>query len=91
MIINEIAIKKFRGFQDIHFKLGRSLTAIAGQNGTQKTTLLGMISQPFSITDKGNSLYGEKPLCGGNFKSAFSEKKWRPDEFNLALTLLMSR
>ncbi len=72
--IKKLSIKKFRGFQDVQFQLGEYLTAIAGQNGTQKTTLLGMISQPFSITDKDNPVYGEKPLCGGNFKSAFSEK-----------------
>ncbi len=56
------------------FSIGAHLTAIAGQNGTQKTTLLGLISQPFSITDKKNPLYSEKPLCGGQFKSAFAEK-----------------
>ena len=74
MIINSISIKKFRGFQDVYFELGSQLTVIAGQNGTQKTTLLGMLSQPFSITDTENPLFGENPLCGGNFKSAFAEK-----------------
>lgn len=74
MFIKKISIKKFRGFQDVAFKLGHYLTVLAGQNGTQKTTLLGMLSQPFSITDKSNPCFGEKPLCGGNFKSAFAEK-----------------
>lgn len=82
MIIDKILIKRFRGFRNVEFKLGSSLTIIAGQNGTQKTTLLGILSQPFSITDKNNSLYGEKPLCGGSFKSAFAEKFKLSDKFD---------
>ena len=38
-MLKEIRIKKYRGFRDIAFKLGTQLTVIAGQNGTQKTTL----------------------------------------------------
>jgi AAA15 family ATPase/GTPase len=74
MIIKQITIKQFRGFKDVSFELGNNLTVIAGQNGTQKTTLLGILTQTFSISDKNNPMYSEKPLCGGNFKSAFSEK-----------------
>lgn len=74
MIINSISIKKFRGFKDVQFKLGQNLTVIAGQNGTQKTTLLGVLSQPFTITDKNNPMREEKPLTGGVFRSAFAEK-----------------
>jgi hypothetical protein len=73
MIINSIYVKKFRGFNEVQFELGNNLTVIAGQNGTQKTTLLGMLSQPFTI-GRESLLYGEKPLCGGNYKSLFSEK-----------------
>ncbi|APH39956.1 AAA family ATPase [Methanohalophilus halophilus] len=86
MKISKISIKQFRGFNDIEFHLGNQLTVIAGQNGTQKTTLLGMLSQPFSITDKDHSLYGEKPLCGGNFKSAFSDKFKLSESFDTAGT-----
>jgi energy-coupling factor transporter ATP-binding protein EcfA2 len=74
MIIKEISIEKFRGFRNVQFNLGKHLTVIAGQNGTQKTTLLGILSQPFSITDNKNPMYNERPLCGGNFKSAFGDK-----------------
>lgn len=74
MSIEKIQVEKFRGFEQVEFELGSNLTVIAGQNGTQKTTLLGMLTQPFAITDKTNPLYKEKPLCGGNYKSAFSEK-----------------
>lgn len=73
MIINSIQIKKFRGFQEVGFELGKNITVIAGQNGTQKTTVLGMLSQPFTITDKENPMYGEKPLSGGNYRSRFAE------------------
>ena len=74
MKIKKIHIRKFRGFKDIEFELGTNLTAIAGQNGTQKTTILGLLTQPFTITDDANPIKNEKPLTGGNFKSAFSEK-----------------
>lgn len=40
MLIKKVHIKKFRGFTDQEFELGSQLTAIAGQNGTQKTVLL---------------------------------------------------
>lgn len=82
MTIKGIAIKKFRGFAEIEFQLGEKITVIAGQNGTQKTTLLGMLSQPFSITDKSNPMLNERPLCGGNFKSGFSEKFKLSDDFD---------
>lgn len=74
MLIKKINIEKFRGFNNIEFELGENITVIAGQNGTQKTTILGLLSQPFSITDKTNPIFVEKPLCGGNYKSSFSEK-----------------
>lgn len=84
MKIKKIHIKQFRGFKDVGFNLGANLTAIAGQNGTQKTTVLGILTQTFSITDKLNPLYNEKPLSGGNFKSAFSEKFKLSETFDKA-------
>lgn len=74
MIIKVVSIKKFRGFANVEFSLANHVTLIAGQNGTQKSTLLGLISQPFSITDKENPISSEKPLSGGNYKSSFNEK-----------------
>ena len=73
MIIKEITVEKFRAFKNISFSLGRRITAIVGRNGTQKTTVLGMLGQPFSI-DKNNVLYGCKTIDGYNFKSQFGEK-----------------
>ncbi|MGG5209807.1 ATP-dependent nuclease [Chryseobacterium sp. MIQD13] len=74
MLIKKITIEKFRGFNNAEFELGNNLTAIAGQNGTQKTTILGLLSQPFTITDDSNPIINERPLSGGNYKSSFSEK-----------------
>lgn len=74
MAVEKISIHSFRGFQNVSFELGHNITLIAGQNGTQKTTLLGILTQPFSITDKTNPIYKEKPLCGGNYISDFAGK-----------------
>ncbi len=82
MIINDVTINKFRGFKNQKFVIGSQLTVIAGQNGTQKTTLLGMVSQPFSITDQANPIKNEKPLSGGNYKSAFADKFKLSEEFD---------
>ena len=73
MKITKVHIDRFRGFRNQEFEVGSQITAIAGQNGTQKSTLLGMITQTFTIS-KGNPMLGEKPLCGGSYKSAFKDK-----------------
>ena len=72
MKITKVRVKKFRGFEDTEFELGTHLTAISGQNGTQKTTLLGMLSQPFSL--EYSPMKAEKPLSGGSFRSQLDEK-----------------
>jgi AAA15 family ATPase/GTPase len=74
MIIDKIQVKKFRGFENVEFAMGSHLTAIAGQNGTQKTTILGMLTQSFSITEEDHPMIEENPLSGGNYKSSFSDK-----------------
>jgi len=76
MKITKAHITRFRGFKDVEFHLGSHLTAVAGQNGTQKTTLLGILSQTFSLTGKDNPIVKnkEKPLSGGSYRSKFSEK-----------------
>ena len=73
MNITKVQINKFRGFLNQEMLAGSQLTAIAGQNGVQKSTLLGIITQTFSISES-NPMYGEKPLCGGSYRSAFSDK-----------------
>ncbi len=82
MIIKSVYIKQFRGFRDVGFELGNSITVIAGQNGTQKTTVLGLLSQPFSLSNKHNPMLGEKPLCVKNYKSQFKEKFKLSEEFD---------
>ena len=42
-------ISKFRLFHAISIQFGPHITLIAGQNGTAKSTLLGMLAQPFSF------------------------------------------
>ena len=74
MIIKRVEIEKFRALKDISFELGNNLTAIAGKNGTLKTTILGIIGQPFSLEDENNPMHGEKTIDGYNFRSQFSEK-----------------
>lgn len=74
MIIKSIEIEKFRAFENISFSLGKHVTAIAGRNATQKTTVLGMIGQPFTISSKEHPMYGCKTIDGYNFRSQFKEK-----------------
>lgn len=74
MIIKSIEIEKFRAFQNVEFCLGKRITAISGRNATQKTTVLGMIGQPFTISQSDHPLYGCKTIDGYNFKSQFREK-----------------
>lgn len=73
VIIKKIEIEKFRSFQSVSFELGKRITAIAGRNATQKTTVLGMIGQPFTIS-KGHPMHGSKTIDGYNFRSQFGEK-----------------
>ena len=84
IMINKVHIERFRGFHNIEIELGSHLTVIAGQNGTQKTVLLGIITQPFSITDVDNPMKNESPLCGGNYKSQFSDKFKFSPKYDLA-------
>ncbi|RLB88618.1 MAG: hypothetical protein DRH10_07320 [Deltaproteobacteria bacterium] len=44
-----LEIDKFRRFENISIRFGDHVTLIAGQNGTSKSTLLGMLAQPFSF------------------------------------------
>lgn len=73
MIIKSVEIEKFRAFENTSFTLGKRITAISGRNATQKTTVLGMIGQPFTIS-KYHPMYGCKTIDGYNFRSQFKEK-----------------
>lgn len=71
---------KFRKFQNVGFNLGQKVTVIAGQNGTMKSTLLGLIGQPFSMKGKDNAMAQAKTIDATPFESKFSDKfKISPD------------
>lgn len=57
MKIKHVFIEKFRDIENLKFNLGSKVTFIAGSNGTSKTSLLGLIAQPFSYKDR---IYNEK-------------------------------
>lgn len=73
MIIDKVHITKFRAIEAQEFTMGKWLTGIFGRNKTQKSTLLGIISQGFTIPDD-HVFAKEKTLDGYNFKSQMSEK-----------------
>ncbi len=73
MIIDKVHITKFRAIENQEFTLGKWLTGIFGRNKTQKSTLLGIISQGFTIPDD-HIFAKEKSLDGYNFKSQMAEK-----------------
>lgn len=56
-VIKGLDIKNFRGFQNQKLELGPYVTIIFGQNGTLKSTLLGMIAQPFYFSEGKSTLY----------------------------------
>lgn len=71
-IIKKIHIARFRGLenQDADFK-GRNLNAIIGQNSAMKTTLLGLISTPFSYR---SILPTPMTIEGDRFEAKFSDR-----------------
>lgn len=83
MLITKVHIEKFRGFNNQDFEVGSMLTAIAGQNGTQKSTLLGIITQTFTLGKDKNPMGSEKPLCRGSYRSAFGDKFRLSPKFDL--------
>lgn len=74
LFVKEIYIEKFRAIENLTLPLGNKITAIAGQNGTMKTTILGMIGQPFSTRNKTSPLYEVRTIEGTRFDSPFKEK-----------------
>lgn len=91
MIIKKAHIEKFRALKNVDFELGTKITAIVGHNGTMKTTILGILSQTFTISP-GHIMSGEKTIDGYNFHSQFKEKfklssKDKPGEHKWKLEL----
>lgn len=50
--VKSLKIKEFRKFRDNQIDFNKPITLITGQNGTAKSTLLGMLAQPFSFDSK---------------------------------------
>ena len=49
--IKSLKILQFRTFaSDTEIQIGKNITLIAGQNGTAKSTILGMICQPLGFS-----------------------------------------
>lgn len=46
-MIKSLKIIKFRGIVNKEINLGKDITILAGKNGTQKSTILGLLGQPF--------------------------------------------
>lgn len=49
MKVKRITINKFRHLQDIRVTFGERLTAVAGQNGTGKSSILGLVGHGFKF------------------------------------------
>lgn len=62
-------IKKFRNMADADIPLGQRLTIIAGQNGTGKSTILGMLGQPFGMVEA-RTIFGK--ACRTKFTDIFN-------------------
>lgn len=67
MKITQIEVKKFRNLENISIDFATGLNAIAGQNGTSKTSILGLIGHIFTY-DK-----SFKTLAGKDYVTEFSE------------------
>lgn len=72
MIIDEMHVEKFRDIENTIFKLGEKLTFIAGSNGTSKTSLLGLIGQPFAFREEGNVIK-YRTITGKEFSTKFED------------------
>ncbi len=64
--IKGIEISRFRAMHDLEIELGQLVTVIAGQNGTSKSTILGMLGQPFGLRDR-------RTIFGRPFSTKFTD------------------
>lgn len=52
MIIKSLHVDKFRKLNSFNLDLGKKITIISGHNGTMKSTIMGLLMQPFDVTSK---------------------------------------
>lgn len=65
-MIKSIYVEQFRAMRRLPIPLGKKVTVIAGQNATCKSTLLGMIGQPFGLKN-------ERTIFDKAFSTKFSD------------------
>lgn len=83
LIVDYLEIESFRKFEEnSKIEIGKNLTLIVGQNATSKSTVLGMICQPFEFTQKFKSytnVYDDidksktRTISGDTFESDYSK------------------
>ena len=83
LTVDYLKIKAFRKFEeDSKIKIGKNITLIVGQNATSKSTVLGMICQPFEFTQKYKSYTNvydgiekskTRTISGDTFESDYSK------------------
>lgn len=71
MHIQKLNIIKFRDIENFSFNLGKKLTFIAGTNGTSKTSILGLIAQPFVFTEGKKVVH--RTISGNAYKTKYSD------------------
>jgi AAA15 family ATPase/GTPase len=72
MKIKKIKIKKFRHLSNLELSFGNLITAIAGQNGTGKSSILGLVGHIFTFREKNDTtIY--KTIDGKPYETQFSE------------------
>lgn len=66
MKATRLHIEDFRQFKDCEIVIGNKLTAVAGNNGTGKSTILGLLANS-------SELRGKKTYIGKSFRGEFAE------------------
>ncbi|MBT9147160.1 MAG: DNA replication and repair protein RecF [Syntrophomonadaceae bacterium] len=75
--IKQIDIKNFRCFKEVSLKLGKTITVIAGQNATGKSTLLGLLGHCAELKSK-----EARTLLRQQFRTEFGEIIKASNEFD---------
>ncbi len=71
--LSSLEIERFRNMEGLEMPLGQRITVLAGQNGTSKSTILGMLGQPFGM-NSARTIFDK--ACQTKFKDIF---KMSPD------------
>lgn len=71
--LESLVVERFRNMVRFEVPLGQCITVLAGQNGTSKSTILGMLGQPFGM-NSAKTIFGK--TCRTKFGDIF---KMSPD------------